>query len=38
MQVVVLDVINLGLDVTKPVFEVSDKVRFKPACTATETS
>ena len=28
----------LGLVATKPVFGVSDKVRFKPACSATETS
>ena len=26
---------ELGLDATKPVFRVSDKVRFKPACSAT---
>ena len=29
---------NMGLDATKPVFGVSDKVRFKPACSATEIS
>ena len=28
----------LGLNATKPVFGVSDKVRFKPACSAAETS
>ena len=28
----------LSLVPTKPVFGVSDKVRFKPACSATETS
>ena len=28
----------LGLIATKSVFGVSDKVRFKPACSATETS
>ena len=28
----------LGLAARKPVFGVSDKVRFKPACSATETS
>ena len=28
----------MGLDAKKPVFGVSDKVRFKPACSATETS
>ena len=28
----------MGLVATKPVFRVSDKVRFKPACSATETS
>ena len=28
---------NMGLDVTKPVFGVSDKMRFKPACSATQT-
>ena len=28
----------LGLVATKPVFWVSDKVRFKPVCSATETS
>ena len=28
----------LGLVARKPVFGVSDKVRFKPACSATETS
>ena len=28
----------MGLVATKPVFGVSDKVRFKPACSATETS
>ena len=28
----------MGLIATKPVFGVSDKVRFKPACSATETS
>ena len=27
-----------SLVATKPVFQVSDKVRFKPACSATETS
>ena len=29
---------KMGLVATKPVFRVSDKVRFKPACSATETS
>ena len=29
---------HLGLVARKPVFGVSDKVRFKPACSATETS
>ena len=29
---------DLGLDATKPVFGVSKKVRFKPACSETETS
>ena len=29
---------DIGSDVTKPVFRISDKVRFKPACSATETS
>ena len=29
---------NMGLYATKPVFGVSDEVRFKPACSATETS
>ena len=29
---------NMDLHVTKPVFGVPDKVRFKPACSATETS
>ena len=29
---------QMGLVATKPVFGVSDKVRFKPACSATETS
>ena len=29
---------EMGLVATKPVFRVSDKVRFKPACSATETS
>ena len=28
----------MGLVMTKPVFGVSDKVRFKPACSATEIS
>ena len=28
----------MGFSVRKPVFGVSDKVRFKPACSATETS
>ena len=28
----------IGLDARKPVFEVSDKVRFKPVSSATETS
>ena len=27
----------MGLDATKPVFRVSNKVSFKPACSATET-
>ena len=27
----------MGLDATKPVFRVSNKVRFIPACSATET-
>ena len=30
--------IIMGLDATKPVFQVSDKGRFKPACSVTETS
>ena len=30
--------INLGLDATKPVFGVSEKVRLKPVFSATETS
>ena len=30
--------LNLDLVVTKPVFGVSDKVRFKPVSSATETS
>ena len=29
---------NLGRSAKNPVFGVSDKVRFKPACSATETS
>ena len=29
---------NMDLVATKPVFGVSDKVRFKPACSATGTS
>ena len=29
---------NMGLVPTKLVFRVSDKVRYKPACSATETS
>ena len=29
---------HLGLDVSKPVFGVSDKARLKPACSATETT
>ena len=29
---------NMGRDARKPVFGVSDKVRFKPVCSATETS
>ena len=29
---------NMGRDARNPVFGVSDKVRFKPACSATETS
>ena len=29
---------HMGRDERKPVFGVSDKVRFKPACSATETS
>ena len=28
----------MGRNATKPVFGVSDKVRFKPACSAEETS
>ena len=28
----------MGLDARKPVFRVFDKVGFKPACPATETS
>ena len=28
----------MGLDVTKPVFGVSDKASFKPACSATGTN
>ena len=28
----------MGLDVRKPVFVVSNKVRFKPTCLATETT
>ena len=31
-------IIIMGLVARKPVFGVSDKVRFKPACSATETS
>ena len=27
---------QMGFNATKPVFRVSDKVRFKPACSATE--
>ena len=29
---------NMSRDTTKPVFGVFDKVTFKPACSATETS
>ena len=29
---------NMGRGARKPVFRISDKVRFKPACSATETS
>ena len=29
---------QMGRDARKPVFGISDKVRFKPACSATETS
>ena len=29
---------DMGLDVTKPIFEVSDNVRLKPVSSATETS
>ena len=29
--------INMGSDVKNTVFGVSDKVRFKPACSATKT-
>ena len=29
---------NMGLDVRKPVFRVSDKARLKPDSSATETS
>ena len=29
---------HLGLDVTKPVLGVSDKVRLKPDCSATDTT
>ena len=29
---------EMGLDATKPVFSVSDKVRLKPACSATKTT
>ena len=28
----------MGPDATNPVFRVADKVRFKPTCSATETS
>ena len=28
----------MSLNVTNPVFAVTDKVRFKPACSATETN
>ena len=30
--------VNMGYNVRQPVFGVSDTVRFKPACSATETS
>ena len=29
---------KMGRDATKPIFKISDKLRFKPACSATETS
>ena len=32
------DIYFMGLHVRKPVFRVSDEVRFQPACSATETS
>ena len=31
-------IFHMGLNMTKHVFWVSDKVRLKPACSATETS
>ena len=31
-------IVYMDLDATKPVFRVSDKMRFKPACSAIETS
>ena len=35
---VALEVGQMGRDVKKSVLGVSDEVRFKPACSATETS
>ena len=32
------DIYFMGLQVRKPVFRVSDEVRFKPACSSTEIS
>ena len=32
------DIYFMGLHVRKPVLQVSDEVRFKPTCSATETS
>ena len=32
------DCLHMGLVVRKPVFGVSDQVRYKPGCTATEDS
>ena len=38
LYVLSADIDYMGHDPTKPVFGASDKVRFKPACSATETS